>query len=96
MTQYSRHIVMGLCMVLMAISLTACAATYTKQETLANGSVTKTDVLFAHDWWANLGEPDMMGVKRETVTRDGVMVYDAICHHEPTHPTRLTCTQVAH
>lgn len=85
-----------LVMIGMLASLTACSTPYVKQEVMANGSTTTTEITFGHDWWANLGEPDMMGMKREKVSRDGVVVYEATCTHEPTRPRLLTCTEVPH
>lgn len=87
-----------LVMIGMLASLTACSTPYVKQEVMANGSTTITEVTFGHDWWANLGEPDMMGVKRvkQTVIQPNGqvrIVEEMVCTHEPTHPTRLTCVE---
>lgn len=71
--------------------MTGCAATYEKRFLDHDG---KPVVIREHhdpDWWSNLGTPDWMHVRHETITRDGNVVVDRHCTHEPTTPTILNC-----
>lgn len=76
----------------MTVALMAgCAATYEKRFLDHDG---KPVVIREHhdpDWWNNLGTPDWMNVRHETITRDGKVIADRRCTHEPTTPTILSC-----
>mgnify|MGYP001577900606 CR=1 FL=1 len=76
----------------MTVALMAgCAATYEKRYTDHDGKPVVITEQHEPDWWNNLGTPDWMNVRHETITRDGKVVVDRHCTHKPTTPTVLDC-----
>lgn len=73
------------------VGLSGCAATYEKRFTDHDGHAVVITEHHDADWWNNLGTPDWMNVRHETITRDGKVVVDRTCTHKPTSPTILKC-----
>lgn len=80
---------------LILAGLSGCAATYEKRFLDHEGRAVVLRETHEPDWWNTLGTPDWMNVRRETITRDGRVVVDRTCRHEPTRPLLLDCTPVA-
>jgi len=75
------------------VGLSGCAATYEKRFTDHDGRTVVITERHDRDWWSTLGGPDWMNVRHETITRDGMVVTERHCRHEPTHPELLDCTR---
>ena len=71
--------------------MAGCASTYEKRFLDHDGKPVVITEQHEPDWWNNLGTPDWMNVRHETITRDGQVVADRTCTHEPTTPTILNC-----
>lgn len=82
-------------MIVAVLGLSGCAATYEKRFADHEGRDIVMRETHEPDWWNTLGTPDWMNVRHELITRDGQVVAERHCIHEPTHPLRLTCTTVA-
>lgn len=79
-------------MMAMIVALAAgCSATYEKRFTDHEGRAVVITEQHEPDWWNNFGTPDWMNVRHETITRDGKVVADRECRHEPTTATLLDC-----
>ena len=92
-TQHSTLSTTGaLLLALCLATATGCAATYEKRFTDHDGHAVVLTEHHDADWWNNLGTPDWMNVRHETITRDGKVVVDRTCTHKPTTPTILDCT----
>lgn len=82
-----------LCVGLMAVLalVSGCATTYEKRFIDHEG---KPVVIREHhdsSWWNNLGTPDWMNVRHETILRDGQIIADRDCEHDAGSPTVLDC-----
>lgn len=82
----------GLTMTVALMAMAGCAATYEKRFTDHDGRAVVITEHHDPDWWNNLGTPDWMNVRHETITRDGHIIADRDCTHAPTTPTILDCT----
>lgn len=90
--EMKKKITFAVVAVVAIVGLSGCAATYEKRFTDQEG---KPVVIREHhdpDWWNNLGTPEWMNVRQETILRDGAVVIDRTCRHDAGSPTVLDCT----
>lgn len=82
----------GALVLILSATAFGCAATYEKRFVDHEGRQVVIVEEHDPDWWNTLGTPDWMDVRHEVITRDGKVVTERYCRHEPVRPQLLDCT----